>query len=134
MFLVITIIHLPSSVVHPFLPNFPHVNNYIKGYPYEIFIRVAFTCQRGDEHGASAHFMQQLLDAETQRTPEAPQLLEQLRGNIQAALEEFLKQDLSDDEKLDLMAMKHKVDVAKTGNELCDVVGEALLITGKLLR
>ena len=110
------------------------MNNYIKGYPYEIFIRVAFTCQRGDEHGASAHFMQELLDAETQQLPKAPQLMEQLRANIQAALEEFLQQDLSDDEKLDLMAMKHKVSVAKTGAELCQVVGDALLITGKLLR
>jgi hypothetical protein len=110
------------------------MSNYIKAYPYEIFVRVAFTCPRGDEHGASAHFMQQLLDAEAAQSPEMEKYLQEMKTYMDAALEQFHQQLLSTDEKIDLMAMKHKVHVAKTGNELCAIVQEALQVTAKLMR
>ena len=110
------------------------MKNFPKALPYEIFIRIAFNCEKGTEHGASAHYMKNLLDAEDAKDAEAPQLLAQLKSNIEAALEEFTKQELTVDEKLELMAMKHKVQTATTGNELCSLVDESLKVTGKLLR
>lgn len=107
---------------------------YTESFGYEILIRRAFNCGRG-EHGADSALMKNLLEAENGKRhsflPSREKQLLTVKKNLLKAIDKFLTNRKIIESRGILSGIRNQIESAGSGAELLTHIEKVLTITPK---
>lgn len=107
--------------------------NYVLGTTYELFIRSAFGCKRG-EHGAEVAYFQNLLETEEGknyvRIP-YPKQLSTIKGYLEKAFQRISKLELPEEEREEIILIQKQIFETSSARQIAAYLERALKIISK---